>query len=122
VPSRGGYGIGYGSYLLNGKVVRVNFARPMSNNEAEVRTLIAAVEAVKVISDPVRTRLCVYGDSQIALKWATKAGTKVFYRPNPSWSPGFTAALSDLYVSLRPFAVVMTEWQPRERSVEIFGH
>jgi ribonuclease HI len=94
----------------------------MSANEAEIRTLIAAAEAVKLIRDPARTRLCVYGDSQIALRWANKAGMKVFYRPKLGWSPGFNAAVADLYLSLRPFAEVVTEWQPREISVQILGH
>jgi ribonuclease HI len=74
MPRRGGFGIGYGSYRLNGEIVRLNFARPMSANEAEIRTLIAAAEAVKLIRDPAKTRLCVYGDSQITLGWANKAG------------------------------------------------
>lgn len=87
IPSSGGFGIGYGSYLLNSEVVRVNFARAMSNNEAEVRTLIAAAEAVKLISDPARTRLCVVGDSQIALKWARKAAQQAFYRPKLGLEP-----------------------------------
>jgi hypothetical protein len=94
----------------------------MSANEAEIRTLIAAAEAVKLIRDPAKTRLCAYGDSQITLGWANKAGMKVFYRPNPSWRPEFKAAVADLYVSLRPFAEVVTQWQPREISVQIFGH
>lgn len=107
---------------MNGELVRVNFAKAMSNNEAEVRTLIAAAEAVKLIRDPARTRLCLVGDSQIALKWARKAGQQAFYRPMLGWSPGFTLSLADLYASLKPFAAVVTEWQPRARSVEIFGH
>jgi ribonuclease HI len=122
IPSRGGFGIGYGSYRLNGQVVRIDFARPMSANEAEIRTLIAAAEAAKLIRDPAKTRLCVYGDSRIALKWARKAGKRVFYRPKLGRSQGFTAAVADLYACLKPFAEVVTEWQPRERSVEIFGH
>jgi ribonuclease HI len=66
VPSRGGYGIGYGSYLLDdGEVVSLNFRRPMSNNEGEVRTLIAAVEAAKLTREPEKTRLCLYGDSRL---------------------------------------------------------
>jgi hypothetical protein len=122
VPSKGGFGIGYGSYLLNGEVVRIDFARPMSANEAEIRTLIAAAEAAKLIEDPAKTRLCVVGDSQIALNWAIKAGQKVHYRPLLACSPGFADAIADLYGCLRPFAAVETEWQPRARSVEIFGH
>ena len=122
IPRRGGFGIGYGSYLLNGEVVRLDFARPMSANEAEIRTLIAAAEAVKVIRDPGKTRLCAYGDSQITLGWANKAGMKVFYRPKLSWRPEFKAAVADLYLSLRPFAEVVTQWQPRERNVQVFGH
>ena len=38
------------------------------------------------------------------------------------WSQGFAAAVADLYLSLQPFAEVVTEWQPREISVQIFGH
>src|SRR4029077_6006036 len=98
IPSRGGFGIGYGSYRLNGEVVRLDFARPMSANEAEIRTLIAGACAVKLIRDPAMTRLCVYGDSQIALGWAKKAGMKVFYRPHLSWRPEFKVAVADLYV------------------------
>ena len=114
---------GYGSYQLNNSVVRINFARPMSANEAEIRTLIAAAEAVKGIRDPARTRLCVYGDSQVALRWAVKAGMKVFYRPNRSWRPEFQGAVrGDLYEALRPFAEVVAKWQPRATSVQIFGH
>ena len=122
IPSVGGFGIGYGSYRLNGEIVRLDFAKPMSANEAEVRTLIAAAEAAKLISDPARTRLCVVGDSKIALKWARKAGQQVSYRPSMGWSPGFNAAVADLYLSLKPFAAVVTTWQPREISVQIFGH
>jgi ribonuclease HI len=122
VPSRDGFGIGYGSFLLNGEVVRLDFGRPMSANEAEIRTLIAAAEAVKLVSDPARTSLRVVGDSRIALEWARKAGQRASYRPKPGWSPGFTLAVADLYLSLKPFAEVETEWQPRARSVEIFGH
>jgi hypothetical protein len=103
-------------------VVKVDFGRAMSANEAEVRTLIAAAEAAKLISDPGRTGLRVVGDSKIALSWAQNAGQGAFYRPKPGWSPGFTAAVADLYVSLKPFAAVVTEWQPRARSVEMFGH
>jgi ribonuclease HI len=121
-PGKGGFGIGYGSYLLNDEVVRVNFARPMSCNEAEIRTLIAAAEAAKLIRDPARTKLCVYGDSRIALKWAQKAATQVFYRPSLGWTPGFSAAVADLYLSLKPFAEVIIHWHPREISVQIFGH
>jgi hypothetical protein len=68
---------------LNGEAVKLDFATPISANEAEIRTLIAAAEAVKRFGDPAKTRLCVYGDSQVALGWANRAGQKVFYRPDP---------------------------------------
>jgi len=123
VPSRNGYGNGYGSYRLNDcEVVRVNFARPMSCNVAEIRTLIVAVKAVQRISNPATTILRVVGDSQLALSHAQRAGGKGGYRLNPSWSPEFRAAVDDLHVALKPFAEVIAAWQPRERSVEIFGH
>jgi ribonuclease HI len=123
IPSKGGYGIGYGSYQLNsGAVVRLSFGRAMSCNAAEVRTLTAAIEAATLIVDPAKTRLCVYGDSEIALKWARLAVQQALYQPKRGWSPGFTLAIAHLYLCLKPFAAVVTEWQPRERSVEIFGH
>jgi ribonuclease HI len=122
VPSQG-YGIGYGSYLLNnGEVVRLDFGRSMSSNEAEIRTLIAAAEAAKVSCDPARTRLHAVGDSEIALKWGRKAGEKASYRRQPAWSPGFADAVADLYVAIQPFAEVSASWQPREKSLAMFGH
>jgi hypothetical protein len=57
IPGRGGFGIGYGSYRLNGDVRKLDFAEPMSANEEEIRTLIAAAEAVKLFRDPAKTRL-----------------------------------------------------------------
>jgi hypothetical protein len=107
---------------LNGEVVKLDFARPMSANESEIRTVIAAAEAAKLACEAARTRLCVVGDPQIALKWARKAGEKAVYRPQRAWWPGFTAAVADLYLCLQPFAEVATEWQPREKSFERFGH
>ena len=94
----------------------------MSNNEAEVRTLIAAAEAAKLISDPAGTCLRVVGDSQVALSKARKAGQQAHYKPSPGCTPGYATAVADLYVALKPFAAVVTEWQPRKRSLEIFGH
>jgi hypothetical protein len=75
-PHIGGYGNGYGSYQVNGEVVKLDFAKPMSANEAEIRTLIAAAEAAKLTCEPEKTRLCVYGDSQIALNWVEKQGRR----------------------------------------------
>jgi hypothetical protein len=94
----------------------------MSCNVAEIRTLIEAANAVKRISNPATTILRIVGDSQLALSHARKAGGKAGYRLNPSWSPEFRAAVDDLHVALKPFAAVVAEWQPRERSLEIFGH
>ena len=94
----------------------------MSNNEGEVRALIAAVEAAKLTREPEKIRLCLYGDSQVALKWARKAGKRVIYRPKPGWSQGFAAAVANLYSSLQPFAEVVTEWQPRATSMQMLGH
>ena len=104
------------------EIVAFRPGRPMSANEAEIRTLIAAVEAVKLTIDPAKTRLCVYGDSQIALGWAEKAGQNARYKPPRNCWPGYISAVADLYACLRPFAQVATKWQPRERNVQIFGH
>jgi ribonuclease HI len=120
VPSRG-----YGSYqIADLEIVRVKFDVPMSNNVAEVSTLVRAIESLP--NEPSTTRLLIVGDSQIALNWASKAGNGIPYKPprrrlGPH-SQEFFSALMSLYRVLSGFSEVKIDWQPRERNVEVFGH
>ncbi len=124
-----GYGDGYGSYQLampDGRCTlqRVSFMRPMSANAAEIFTLIKAVQ--EVLSRGYRrelTTLRIVGDSQIALKWA--AGKNRFGRPakiSENTSQEFRNAIQSLRDILAGFECVETTWQPRHKSVAIFGH
>ena len=86
--SHGNPGLGYGSYVLirnkDGKqrVKRLRFGEDMTSNEAEYRTLIAALEDLvstirKAGRSPQDFSLEVRGDSrlilyQVARRWKTK--------------------------------------------------
>lgn len=121
IPSRG-YGIGYGSYRIDREpVVRLNFGIPMSANAAEIRTVTEAVKAAKARFGG-GLRLDVFGDSQVALKWVNVcAGNRK--RTNMSkCSPAFIDAIDQLSAALFGVQLVATQWQPRRRSVETFGH
>jgi ribonuclease HI len=120
---RKGYGNGYGSYQINdGKVVRLKFGVPMSNNVAEISTLISAVNSLT--ADYKVTRLHIYGDSRIALDWAYRAGNRIAYKPpkHGRHAPEFFNALMSLYEALKGFAEVKTEWEPRSKNRQVFGH
>lgn len=119
IPSRG-YGIGYGSYQYEGReVVRVNHGRPMSNNAAELWTLVAALRDPNVPQAPLH----IVGDSQIALKWASvAAGThKGKGKLNKNASEEMRDSIAALRELLRDRSVV-TEWRARIASVRRFGH
>lgn len=112
-----GYGIGYGSYRIDGgRVVRCNHDRPMSANAAEIFTLVCAVDTVTFMHPKRDVALLIVGDSRIALKWVYPR------RKRAKGSPEFLEAIEALRSSLSGFAVVNTQWQPREHSVLAFGH
>lgn len=113
-----GYGIGYGSFRINGgQVHRCNHERPMSANAAEVFTLVRAVQAVISMYPRHNVSLIIIGDSRIALRWAS-AGKKIA----KGSSEEFRNAIQSLRLVLRDFPPVETRWQPRLQSVETFGH
>src|SRR5260370_1167311 len=75
-PSKG-FGTGYGSYKIdNEPLYRIRFNIPMSNNVAEISTLLHALKTVSERHDPAFVMVSVFGDSQIALSRCLKGLTK----------------------------------------------
>lgn len=119
--SLGNPGRGYGSYRLRlgdgdwAPAVRLEHGPQITNNEAEYRTLIGALEALAaLLPDPATTALEVFGDSQLVLKqldgkWKVRAGNLV-------------ADHARARALLAKFGPVHLTWQPRARSVALLGH
>jgi ribonuclease HI len=120
----GNPGKGYGSYVLDsptGERIQQSIEYPvsegpMTNNQAEYRTLIEALRHLRELlgdraaSETVR----IEGDSQLVL-----------FQLNGSWKvrnqllKGLHARARDL---LEAFGDVEFAWHPRARSVRILGH
>jgi len=119
--SLGNPGRGYGSYRLRrgdaawGPIVRLEHGSRITNNEAEYRTLIGALEAlVAALDEPGATALEVLGDSQLVLQqlkgaWKVRAGNLV-------------ADHARARALLDRFGAVRLVWQPRAKSVALLGH
>jgi ribonuclease HI len=117
IPGR--FGKGYGSYQINGgEIVRVEFGMGHSNNSAEIRTLVAALEALDAQEGPSTEKsVLLRSDSKIALKWV-KCGAS----PKEKTSEGFREAITLLRAQVIKFRSVKTEWRNRNHSVALFGH
>lgn len=129
IPGR--FGIGYGSYRItirDGNVThqqnRISHGRPMSNNAAEIFTLIKAIQHVLQIGHiREKTALHIRGDSQIAMKWVrgtTRSGKPA--KMSAGTSEEFQNAVQSLRNILKGFARVETEWRGRKHAVSLFGH
>ena len=122
--SLGNPGKGYGSYRSDGiqaqpRIVRLDFSpngERVSNNQAEYRTLIAALTELSEYGDPpapeINLEIC--GDSmlvieQLAGRWKVK---------HPAIRPLRDAAAR----LLTEFGSVTLRWHGRAKSVEILGH
>ncbi|WP_376788873.1 ribonuclease HI family protein [Thermoflexus sp.] len=122
--SQGNPGPGYGSYIIrtrDGREERrrLNFEETMTNNEAEYRTLIAALEDLigrieGIGKDPSAFTLEIRGDSQLVL--AQLQGT--FRVRAPHLRPLQQAARE----RLSRFQRVRLVWQPRAASASELGH
>ncbi|WP_322797515.1 ribonuclease HI family protein [Thermoflexus sp.] len=122
--SRGNPGPGYGSYIIRTRDgredrCRLNFEEKMTNNEAEYRTLIAALDDLidriqKAGKDPSAFALEVRGDSQLII--AQLRGT--FRVRAPHLRPLQEAA----HERLSRFRKVRLVWQPRAVSASELGH
>ena len=119
--SLGNPGQGYGSYEIAGAegtvaARQVQFGNDMTNNQAEFRALIAALEDLLERVGPRADTLsvAVRGDSQLVIRgltgeWRVKhAGLQPLHR-----------RAADL---LQRFGNVDLAWHPRRESVRTFGH
>jgi ribonuclease HI len=119
--SLGNPGQGYGSYEIAGPdgtvtARQVQFGNDMTNNQAEFRAVIAALEDLLERVGPRAAALsvAVRGDSQLVIRglsgeWRVK---------HPGLQPLHRRA-GDL---LRQFGNVDLAWHPRRESVRTFGH
>jgi ribonuclease HI len=119
--SLGNPGQGYGSYEIAGPdgtvaARQVQFGNDMTNNQAEFRAVIAALEDLLERVGPRADALsiAVRGDSQLVIRgltgeWRVK---------HPGLQPLHRRA-ADL---LRSFRNVDLAWHPRRESVRTFGH
>jgi ribonuclease HI len=119
--SLGNPGKGYGSYEIAGPdgtvaARQVQFGNDMTNNQAEFRAVIAALEDLLERVGPRADSLSVAirGDSQLVIRgltgeWRVKhAGLRPLHQ-----------RAADL---LRQFGSVDLAWHPRRESVRTFGH
>ncbi len=119
--SLGNPGRGYGSYRLRQAggdwepAVRLEYGGRVTNNEAEYRSLIAALRALSLRdADANRWRVEVLGDSLLVLnhlrgQWRVKADN---LRP----------LFEEARVLARSFGRITYTWHRRDRSVELLGH
>lgn len=119
--SLGNPGKGYGSYRIRPPggdwepACRLDFGDGVTNNEAEYRSLLAALEAVFTRSRrPAQLRVLVCGDSQLVLRQMEGAWKVKAENLQPLWAETRAAAAR--------FGHVRYEWQPRARSVGLLGH
>ncbi len=120
--SLGNPGKGYGSYVIDteagqGKPVRLEFSpngEIVTNNQAEYRSLIAALARVLEIDGAGQPSIVIRGDSKLVLeqlagRWKVKnAGLAPLYREASSL--------------LGDFSSVAFEWHGRANSVKRLGH
>jgi ribonuclease HI len=119
--SLGNPGKGYGSYEITGPdgtvaARQVQFGNDMTNNQAEFRAVIAALEDLLERVGPGADSLsvAVRGDSQLVIRgltgeWRVKhAGLQPLHR-----------RAADL---LQRFGSVDLAWHPRRESMRTFGH
>ncbi len=119
--SKGNPGLGYGSFRIRPAggawdlPVRLEFGQQVTNNEAEYRSLIAALEQLATeCGDPSDVEVEVLGDSQLVIrqlegKWKVRAGNLA-----PLWRQAKSAA--------ERFGKVRYTWQQRDHSVDLLGH
>lgn len=120
--SLGNPGKGYGSYVVDsggekGKPVRLDFSpngEVVTNNQAEYRSLIAALEAILAATGGGSPSVVIHGDSKLVLeqlagRWKVK---------NAGLMPLYQQARS----LLGEFARVTFEWHGRANSVKRLGH
>lgn len=120
--SLGNPGKGYGSYVIDtaevrGEPVRLDFSpnrEIVTNNQAEYRSLIAALQRILATNRDEEPSVVIHGDSKLVLeqlagRWKVKnAGLAPLYREASSL--------------LGDFSGVTFEWHGRANSVKRLGH
>ena len=119
--SLGNPGQGYGSYEIAGPdgtvtARQVQFGNDMTNNQAEFRAVIAALEDLLERVGPRADALsvAVRGDSQLVIR-----GLRGEWRVK---HPGLQPLHRQAGELLRQFGNVDLAWHPRRESVRTFGH
>lgn len=119
--SLGNPGRGYGSFRLRhagepwSEPVRCEFGDAVTNNEAEYRSLIAALEALlDLCDDPAAVSVEASTDSMLVVKqmqgaWKVRAANLAPLRTAAQRLAG-------------NFAKVRFYWHPRQESVTLLGH
>ncbi|MCC6626356.1 MAG: ribonuclease HI family protein [Chloroflexi bacterium] len=122
--ARGNPGLGYGSYELRTstgrrRIERLDYGDNVTNNEAEYRTLAAALADLRRTltaagKEPRAYRVLVTGDSQLVINQLN--GVYKLRHAN----------LRDWHVQIKTLAADFGEvryvWHPRARSVATLGH
>jgi ribonuclease HI len=118
--SLGNPGRGYGSFRIRqadagwAEPVRLEYGDRVTNNEAEYRSLMAAIAHVSRASDPKAVALEVFGDSLLVIRhlkgeWRVKA-------------PNLVPLYLETRQALSGFGRVRLHWHRREESVRLLGH
>lgn len=119
--SLGNPGKGYGSYVIHGPDgyrvhERLTYGDDVTNNQAEYRTLIAALQRLRhdCPGSDKAMRVAVRGDSQLVInqvngRWKVR---------NPGLAPLHREAVSLLH----DFGAHDVSWHPRANSVRVLGH
>lgn len=119
--SKGNPGLGYGSYEIshNGEILAHNqdhFGDNVTNNQAEYRTLVHALEwlAEHLGEAASSSTVAVFGDSQLVIKqlkgeWKIKDAI-------------LRRIAMDARAQMDRFADVRLNWHPRAMSVKRLGH
>lgn len=117
----GNPGKGYGSFeITRGADIvlhqRLDFGDQITNNQAEYRTLIGALEWLATALGPAaaQSTVSVHGDSQLVLyqlggRWKVK-------------NEGLRSLFLEASRAIRTFRNVELVWQPRSESVKRLGH
>jgi ribonuclease HI len=122
--AKGNPGLGYGSYELRtatgrSRVERLDYGDNVTNNEAEYRSLLAALHDLRQTivaagKDPRQYRLLVLGDSQLVIN-----------QLNGLWKMK-DQNLRQWFVQIKTVAAAFDHvrfvWHPRARSVATLGH
>ncbi len=118
--SLGNPGKGYGSYQIvdgRGAIVaeeRLEYGNQITNNGAEFRTLVAALERVLGTSGDDRPSVAVRGDSQLVINGVTGA----WKIKHPDLKPLHERAVA----LLGRLGRTDIRWHRRDRSVDALGH